>query len=354
MKRESKKVLVAPLNWGLGHATRCVPIINCLVNLELEVILAASGRSADFLRITFPDLELIDFPDYGMTHPVKGSFAWHLIKKSGAVFRSIREENEVLKKMVKEHQIDAVISDNRYGLHHPEIPTVLITHQLNIQAPLPLRGWLRKIVRGFVKNFNECWVPDFEGSPNLSGKLSHGKGIPENVRFVGPLSRFSDSESEQKEEEAPIDYLALISGPEPQRTHFEKEVFKEFLGLEGKRVLICGKPDSEGKSKESGIEQINYLGGLELESFLRRSKVITCRPGYSTLMDLFALGKGAVLIPTPGQTEQKYLAKHWSKFCEVQDQKSMDLKKATEVRPFPKQEIPSLQKQIENWLERAF
>jgi uncharacterized protein (TIGR00661 family) len=323
-----------------------------LQNSGAKVILAASGRSADFLRLSFPNLELIQFSDYGMTHPVKGSFAWHLLKKSGAVFRAIREEHEQLKVIVREHNIDAIISDNRYGLHHQDIPCVLITHQLNIQSPLPLRGWLRKMVKGFVSKFSECWVPDFEDSPSLSGKLSHGKKLPENVRFIGPLSRF-DELSDTEPMQDPIDFLALISGPEPQRTHFEKEVFKKLLGLKGKRVMICGKPDKNTKSETSGIEQISYLDGAELESYLSRARVIICRPGYSTLMDLYALEKPAVLVPTPGQTEQKYLAKHWSEYFEVQNQRSMNFEKVGGLQQFPKRETPSLQNQVDSWLDRV-
>lgn len=344
--------MVAPLNWGLGHATRCIPIVDCLLNAGVEVVLAASGRSAELLKANFPQLELIDFPDYGMTHPVRGSFALRLVRKSGAVFRYIRNEHKVLKELVKEYRVDAVISDNRYGLHHPELPCVFITHQLFIRSPRPFRGWLRRIVRGFVKQYSECWVPDFEGDPNLSGKLAHGKSLQKNVRYIGPLSRFKKGCDPGVQKD--IDYLAVISGPEPQRTHFEKLVTREFLNLSGNRVIVCGRTEKPEEENISGVRIVGHVDTGELESYFCRARWIVCRPGYSTLMDLYTLNKSATLVPTPGQTEQEYLAAHWSAHFPVQFQHELNFSETAESRPFPKRESCTLQSTVDDWLERIF
>jgi predicted glycosyltransferase len=56
------------------------------------------------------------------------------------------------------------------------------------------------------------------------------------------------------------------------------------------------------------IKVFNHLPADELRQEIERAEWVISRCGYSTIMDLVALQKKALLIPTPAQTEQEYLA----------------------------------------------
>lgn len=328
--KNQKKILICPLDWGLGHAARCVPIINALIDLGHEVIIAADNAPLSFLKATFPQLQAVQLPGYTIRYTTNGCMNFKMLSQMPGFFKSIKKEHQLLQTIIEEYQIELVISDNRYGLWTKKIPTVFITHQLFIQASLGKR-WLNKINHHFIQKFNECWVPDTENSTNLSGNLSHTKKL--NVLptfFIGPLSRFSGKQfsSEQK-----YDAFVIISGPEPQRTVFESLIAKQAEKTALNLVLVRGLP-SENEIpiylQQKNIEAYNHLPTALFLEKINQSNLVISRAGYSTIMDLAVLGKKAVLIPTPGQTEQEYLANyHFEKqHFFTQNQQEFDLEEA--------------------------
>ncbi len=298
--------MVAPLDWGLGHATRCVPLINRLLAEGHNVQLASNGRSARWLANYFPQLKVhTDIPDYAITYPERGSMEWHFLKQSPRLLRVIRAEHRWLERFTEAHTIDEVYSDNRYGLYHERVKCTLITHQLFIRAPWYARAGVHRLTEHYIQQFDACWVPDYASEPNLSGALSHASKLPRNVKFIGPQSRFTNVMFDAS---APVyDNVALISGPEPTRSHFQAELLLRFQ-QEGKTALIvCGTPEQSFDRTEGCVRLVSHLSDAQLADVLKSAGHLVCRPGYSTIMDLHVLGCKAEFIPTPGQTEQEYL-----------------------------------------------
>ncbi len=304
------RVLIAPLDWGLGHATRCIPVISTLIQQNCTVIVAAEGPVKTLLQKEFPDVLFIELTGYSVKYsrnkfwmPVK------LLLQLPKILYRIYAENRWLKKAVKGHNIHAVIADNRMGLFHKTIPCVYITHQLTIKTGNRFtENIAQKIHYHYINKFSACWVPDAEGSLNLAGALSHPAIFPKvPVNYLGPLSRFK-----QKDVECKYDLCIILSGPEPQRTVFEKMILGELYAVTGNVFLVRGLP---GKteipgSNNSSIEIKNHLAADDLNSLILQSKMMQSRCGYSTVMDLVTLQKKAILVPTPGQTEQEYLGSY--------------------------------------------
>jgi len=302
-----KKVLVAPLNWGLGHATRCIPIIRELISQGVEVILAAEEHPKALLQREYPKLEFIDLSGYDVTYPSSGNMAVHMIKLMPRILNGVKKEGEQLNKAIDDFGIDGVISDNRFGLYSNRVPTVFITHQVMIKSPYA-ESILQKLNRRFIRKFDHCWIPDFEGTENLSGDLSHKYKLTESARFIGPLSRFSKDEKEP--DAYKYDVIAVISGPEPQRTLFQHIVTTELEINNIKALMVLGKASIHQDVQQEKITMKSHLKADELQDAINKSRIVVARSGYSTIMDLATLGKSAILIPTPGQTEQEYLAQY--------------------------------------------
>lgn len=302
------QVLISPLDWGLGHATRCIPIIKTLKARGVTVIIATGGAQMALLQAEFPELEFVRIPGYGVRYSSKsGGLVPGLLFRIPGLLRSIRRENAWLEKFCSNRRIDAVISDNRYGFYHRKIFSVFITHQLFIQSGLGnlVNRLLLRWNYFFIQRFSECWVPDFENWYSLAGILSHPPRFPAiPVKYAGILSRFQPG---GKEIRNPL--LILISGPEPQRTEFENKILSELSLYKGSAVLMRGLPGREEKKMISNerIEIYNHLASGPLNDLMNISEAVICRSGYSTLMDLARLHKKAVLIPTPGQPEQEWL-----------------------------------------------
>lgn len=301
------RILIAPLDWGLGHATRCIPIISILLQQNCTVIVAAEGQQKTLLQKEFPDIQFIEIKGYRVQY--SRNKLWmpaKLFLQLPKIIYRIYAENRWLKKIAHEHNIDAVISDNRMGLYHKKIPCVYITHQLTIKTDNRLtENIAQKIHYHFINKFKACWVPDVEGELNLAGSLSHPAILPKApVTYLGPLSRFEKKEMENK-----YDLCIILSGPEPQRTVFEKIILKGLLKVEGRVFLIRGLPGETEmpEIKNSSLEIKNHLPAYELSNIIQQSKMVIARCGYSTIMDLVKLQKKAILVPTPGQTEQEYL-----------------------------------------------
>ena len=301
----AQKILVAPLDWGLGHSTRCVPIILQLINEGHEVILAANGVSAAFLRERFPELQLLtDIPAYDITYPDNGRMLWFFLKESGRLQSVIKAENRWLDKKIDELKIDQVYSDNRYGLYSEKVKCHFITHQLFLRAPFYLRRFANLRIKRYVKKYHSCLIPDYGGTQNLSGALSHASGIPKNVRFLGPLSRFTNTNTELSQTEFKYSFLAIISGPEPQRSILQEKMEAILKDIDRPSLIVCGQPHKQFEVSKGNLRIVSHLPDAALAEVILNSKTIICRAGYSTIMDLHILKRMAVIIPTPGQTEQ--------------------------------------------------
>ncbi|MFM7671394.1 MAG: glycosyltransferase [Bacteroidota bacterium] len=307
------RVLVAPLDWGLGHATRCIPLIHRLLEEGNQVYLAGSGPSGHLLRTEFPRLPYTEIPSHAIRYSknAKG-FAWTLLKQIPALIRQIRKERKWLNEYLTNHSIDQVISDNRYGLYHPSTHNIILTHQLNVQTETVswLEKFINKILSRLLTNFDAVWVPDVEGVPNLSGELGHPtNALPIPVKYIGNLSRFTPNHPAIIAEKITI----LLSGPEPQRTILEEKCLRELAEWKGPITLIRGLPLG-GKPIDAPPhwQVFDHLPIDLLQQQIEEAEWVIARCGYSTLMDLDALNKQAILIPTPGQPEQEYLARHLS------------------------------------------
>ena len=309
---ENSTVLVAPLDWGLGHATRCIPIINVLIAQNCRVVIAADGAVEILLKKYFPNLPFLKLSGYNITYSkTKAGLPLKILSQLPKIFKGIKSEKKWLQKAIREYKIEVVISDNRPGLYSLQIKCIYITHQLTIKADNKfLERWMQKIHYKYINKFTECWVPDVEGENNLAGELSHPTIKPKiSVNYIGALSRFI-------KKDLPIIYDAAIvlSGPEPQRTIFENIILSQLKNSDKKIVLVRGLPNNDTTLNylPQNILWYNFLNTNELNNVMLQCNLIICRSGYSSIMDLEVLQKKAVLVPTPGQTEQEYLANQLS------------------------------------------
>lgn len=307
MPNKHKKILVAPLNWGLGHATRCIPIIRALEELKFIPIIASDGIALDLLKKEFPHLMHYEMPSYNIQYAEKGSnFKWKLLAQLPKIVAAIKNEKKATEKLIDNLGIDGIISDNRLGVFSKKIPSVFITHQLNVLTGTT-STITTKLHHYFIKKFNECWVPDNENTPNLSGKLGHLDHKFKHVKYIGPLSRLH-----KKSISIRYKYLAILSGPEPQRTLLEDLLIKEFECSNEPILFIKGKVESEQIiEQKNNLIIYNFMNSEELETAFNESEFVVARSGYTTVMDIAKLGKKAFFIPTPGQYEQEYLAKKY-------------------------------------------
>jgi uncharacterized protein (TIGR00661 family) len=305
----NKNILVAPLNWGLGHATRCIPIINELLKNGFNPIIASDGIALSLLKKEFPELLTLELPSYNIEYAKKATdFKWKLLKNSPKTLNAIFTEKKIVKKWIKEYDLKGIISDNRLGVHNKKVPSVFITHQLTVLSGKTT--WISsKLHQYFIRKFDECWVPDSKDVPNLSGKLGHLKETNLNIKYIGVLSRL-------QKKDLPIQYqlMVILSGPEPQRTLLEEKLIEELKQYKEKVVFIKGKVEAQQIQEVKGnITFYNYMQTEQLEKTFNESETVLCRSGYTTAMDLAKLEKKAFFIPTPGQFEQEYLAKKYKR-----------------------------------------
>ena len=357
------RILVAPLDWGLGHATRCIPIVRELLAQDCDVWLAGEGAQEQLLKTEFPDLPFLELPGYRIHYAktAKG-LIWKMIQQGPKLRRAILYEHQWLKKMVAQHHIDAVISDNRYGLYHSAVPCIFITHQLLIKSSAG--KWTEKILQKrnykYINRFTECWVPDIKGENNLAGELSHPQlkpAIP--VHYIGLLSRFEKKERAEKKEHL----LIVLSGPEPQRSMLEEKIIKDIGHYNHTATIVRGLPGSASLIPSTGMIQFyNHLPADELNDAIQEAQYIISRSGYSTVMDIMTLQKKSILIPTPGQTEQEYLGRSLmeKRIAACTEQKGFSLEKALTVAGKFNYQMPVvanhsvLVKNIERFLSQSF
>lgn len=329
-----KRVLVTPLDWGLGHATRCIPIINILKKNGVEVWFAGEGPTLEILVKTFPGTPFLPLKGYRVSYGRSGAFLIpKLLVQAGKIKKQITAENNWLAGIMEEYQIDGIISDNRFGLWSNSHPAIFVTHQLHIKTGFRIFDFVaQKINFRYIKKFSACWVVDRADGNNLAGELSHpkSKNIPFSYRYLGILSRFTYRSGEQKGY-----VLFLISGPEPARTSFENKILTELKHLKQTVVLVRGLPQQTQtlNNLPENIRVYNHAGMEELSQLISEAGLVVCRAGYSTLMDLCTLKKHAVIIPTPGQTEQEYLGRyhHWKKHFMMMEEKDFTWNRLSEA-----------------------
>lgn len=308
---EHDRVLVSPLGWGLGHATRLISVIDALLAKRCSVVVGGDIHTINLLQSRFPEVKCFLFPSLNVKLSKRRNQVFPLARIAFALFALTVREHKQLRGIIKSKAITVVISDNRYGLYAKGVKSILITHQLSPIFPKPF-GWLEPVGRFYIKRqikkFNSCWIPDIEGEFKLTGRLTRGTNNLPNAQFVGLLSRFSLINTQSKV--SGNDLVAVISGPPPQRELFERELILLGKRLNLTTLIVQGLPHgAKAPSPNDGITLVPHLDDESLAQELLSAKYVICRAGYSTIMDLLALGRSALLVPTPGQTEQEYLAK---------------------------------------------
>jgi len=326
-------ILIAPLDWGLGHATRCIPIIHSLIEKNCNVLVACNEKIKALLHQEFPQLKFLHLKGYNINYSKNSRILpLQIGRQIPKILSTIQHENKRLREIVKEHTIHGVISDNRYGVFHNSVPSVFITHQLRIKTTLGKIGddFLQKLNYNYINKFSQCWIPDNPGQFNLAGELSHpGKKPVVPLKYIGILSRFKRTASGGRNH-----ILILLSGPEPQRTMFEDLIFSQLNNYKEPVVLVRGLPAEVNElALPQNVSVYNHLPTEELIQKINDASVIISRCGYSTVMDLAFLKKKSILVPTPGQTEQQYLARHLMRgnFALCIDQNKFRLKHALEL-----------------------
>lgn len=314
------KIIVAPLNWGLGHATRCIPIIKALTEAGFEPIIASDGQAFSLLKKEFPELTSLNLPSYGITYPKNGRyFIWKLVLMLPKIIHATYKEHDFIQKWIAKTPVSGIISDNRFGVRSPNVPSVYITHQIRVISGRSSR-LSTAIHQHIIKKFTVCWIPDIESRPNLSGKLGRIKRNLFPIKYIGILSRF-----EKKELPTQYPLLVILSGPEPQRSLLEEKLTLELEHYHKPVLFIKGIiEDKQIIDTKNHITYYNFMNTHELENAINQSEIVICRSGYTSIMDLAVLQKKAFFIPTPGQFEQEYLARKmrkngWAPFC-AQDQ----------------------------------
>lgn len=351
------KVLFGVCSWGLGHATRDLPFIQEMINRGYELTIIGRGRSLIFLEKELEEnCSYLDIPDYSSPYSKKDLFVAKFIAYSPIYVNEITKEHTRIKKIIKKERYDRIISDNRFGIYYKDIPSYFLSHQLRFIVP----GRIKPLERGterfnyfFKKKFHKFLVPDYAEN-SLSGDLSHNLKYfkKDKIEYLGPLS---DLKKRKVEED--IDYFISLSGPEPQRTLLEKKILKQAPLLKGKVIIALGKPEIYKEEKKGNLHIFTFLNRKKQEEIMNRSRLVITRAGYTTLMELVILGKKALLIPTPGQTEQIYLAKYHKErgnFYSV-SQNKLDLPRdVEEARKYPGLNHNSKENAVEKFMEIVF
>jgi UDP:flavonoid glycosyltransferase YjiC (YdhE family) len=305
-----KRILVCVLDWGLGHASRMIPVIDRIQKEGHKVYIAGNGNALKLLGVEFPELECIDLPFPQVRYPLT-----KLLLRFPKFCYAVAKEHISVNTIVKEKQISWIISDNRFGAWSRKARSVFVTHQLRLRMSRRLifiRPFAILVNYLLIRPFDECWIPDTAGEVNLSGKLSHPPFRRLKVRFIKPLSRFIQLNEDSFISSNYIgEVLVVLSGPEPYRTQLENLLAQQVNTSGLTATIIRGIPPGSGKYPAvAGPRYIPIATSAELHRMITSADIVITRSGYSSIMDLVALRKPAILIPTPGQPEQEYLARY--------------------------------------------
>ena len=303
-----KTIIVATLNWGLGHSSRCIPIIRSALGNGNKIIIASDGDALSLLRQEFPSLQYYALPSYKIKYPYT-SILFNLMLQAFPILKAIYQEKKAIEKIVVKEKADLIISDNRYGCRSQLCRTAFITHQLYIHHQNAIISKIiNSVNRILLQNFEEIWVPDYIGKESLGGRLSQDiqPSLSHKLTFIGPLSRLYPCSQTLQKVDSHI--LVLLSGPEPQRTILQDLLLLQFQNFSGKIVFVCGTSYAQIKDVRQNIEFVAMADSHKVQELMCSASVVISRSGYSTIMDLYCTQKKAILIPTPGQLEQEYLA----------------------------------------------
>lgn len=320
------RILVAPLDWGLGHAARDVPIIRRLLELDARPVIGADKGPLALLRDEFPRLPWVRIPGLEVSYSKSRSQLWSMARQFPAMMASVRVEAATFDRIRTDLDLDAVISDQRFGIRSGDLPSVIVTHQIFPFTPFA-QGLMRTLNRSYLSRFDRCWIVDRAQAPGLAGDLAHGRSMPGNARYIGTMSRMRPAGHARR-----CRIAAVISGPEPQRTLLETILVDHLRAIDGDHLLVLGQPGIGTERRVKNIRIVPHLDAGALEQAMCSAELIVSRSGYSTLMDLMAIGRPALIIPTPGQPEQEYLAElhqRTGRFI-VQPQHGIDLRAAME------------------------
>ena len=310
---KAKKICIAPLDWGLGHATRCIHLAKALMQLDYQIFIASEGYHEVVLREALPGATFLPLAGYRIQYSKEGR--WFLLKMIAQIPKiifTIYYERNWLRKMQKQFQFDLIISDNRFGFHHKQLPSVFITHQLNVQTGFTFTNTLvRWLQYRYIKKFSSLWIPDIEGKENYAGILSNPIKKPSMPTwYLGALSRLSPNNNLQALD--PIQFLGIVSGPEPQRTLFENTLWMQGNAGDTAFAIVAGRPKGNNEPTISNKGKLYpHADGPSLAALIESAEYIIFRGGYTSLMELIPFQKKLIIIPTPGQTEQEYLASWW-------------------------------------------
>ncbi len=309
---ESKNILISPLNWGLGHASRIIPIIDYCLNSGKTIILGGNGDAISLLKKKYPELKCVYIPAPAMHYGKKRAMGISFYFRIFLMIANLIRERFITARIIQKYDIDTIISDNRPGIYSRKVKSIYITHQVNIFCS-PNGGFFSKLYtnihKRIISKYNFCWVPDLDQENNISGKLSKNDYKP-SLHYVGPLSRFSTIKSITCKN-TKFNIVCIVSGPEPQREIFEQILIRKFKNSTNKTLIIRGLPDSKEKLKSIGnLSFENHCNDADFLHYLNTAEIIVCRSGYSSVLDLIITGNNAILVSTPGQPEQEYLAKY--------------------------------------------
>ncbi len=301
---QQKRILISPLNWGMGHVARCIPLISTFLENGNTVFAAVSEEQGNVLCAYFPSIVLVNHDGYPFVFHGKGNFSLDLARQFKRLNKRLLDEQKQTEQMVNELGIDVVISDHRYGFRSTHVTSILLTHQLN----LPVRwyeGWVQKMHEKFLRNFDEIWIPDTQDS-SLAGDLS--RNTKEfNCSYIGALSRFQLNAVPAVKT---IDTVIIASGPTIYAEQFIREQTKN--SLDSGNVLLIAAPDVLMNFSDLTIPVLSSSDWKRCDAQIRKAKKVNSRCGYSTLMDLLVLKVPFSLTPTPGQREQEYLYRFWA------------------------------------------
>lgn len=336
MQSAAKKILLSPLDWGLGHTTRCLPLARQLQTLGAQLYFAGTETQIAIFRKSVPEATFLPLEGYNVRYAQsRQGFMPKLLRQLPGIFQTIQKEHQWLLEMAAKHRFDGILSDNRYGLWHPQIPSVFLTHQPGLKTGFgpAADAFFARFHQKLMRRFGEIWLVDGPHFPGLSGDLAHPAHLPQSSRYIGLLSQFWGEISGNSTPKNSL--VILLSGPEPQRSILSQKLWeqvKEFPEIPV--IFIEGKADAPTRKPSSpNVQWAAQCDAAVLQPLLRSARFVVCRSGYSTLMDAAVLGLKLILIPTPGQTEQEYLGKSLFQAQKALcfRQEAFDLKAALEI-----------------------
>ncbi len=296
----NKTVLISVLDWGFGHVTRCIPIIQSLIQSNNIIVFAGNEKQISFIEKEFPTIKTEYLEGYNIELSSKQNTYFQIIGQVFKITRAIKSENAFVKNMISKYSIDLILSDNRYGFRHSAVKSIFISHQLNLYLPT-FSDSVNKMLSKMINQFNEVWIADDEVI-NLAGQLSNPLYLEIPHKYLGLLSRFKMNKTSIK-----YDYLIIVSGPNPENSLFLADI----------ETLVCNSVLKfaivSTVQSTSELNEVDYFYNsttMELNALLNSSGVVISKSGYTTLMELSVLNKKAILIPTKGQFEQEYLARY--------------------------------------------